>query len=195
MMAKDKTLPPDLRDSAALILSHSNREEMRKAGALYLPLAIAGVVNTIEPIDKLVKLSGDTASGRTVFMTYCMVCHQVNHTGIDFGPDLSEIGAKLSRDGLYTAILHPSAGISFGYEGYIFKLKNGNQLLGYVQSRTEDEITIKMIGGQTETHKKSEILKQQDYGKSLMTEGLPGAMGQQKFVDLVTWLSTLKKKQ
>lgn len=194
MMAKNKSLPNDLRDSAALILSHSNREEMRKAGVLYLPLASAGVVNTIEPIDKLVKLSGDTASGRTVFMNYCMACHQVNHTGIDFGPDLSEIGAKLSREGLYTAILHPSAGISFGYEGYIFKLKNGNQLVGYVQSRTEDEITIKMIGGQTEVHKKKDILKQQDYGKSLMTDGLPGAMGQEKFVDLVTWLSTLKKK-
>ena len=194
MMAKNKTLPGDLRDSAAVILSHSNREEMRQEGAVYLPPVNAGVVNTIAPMDKLVQLSGDTAAGRVVFMTYCMACHQVNHQGIDFGPNLSEIGSKLSKEGLYTAILLPSAGISFGYEGYIFRLKNGNRLVGYVQSQTEDDVTIKMIGGQTEKHSKADILVKKDYGKSLMTEGLPGAMGQQKLVDLVSWLSTLKKK-
>jgi putative heme-binding domain-containing protein len=194
MMAKNRTLPGDLRDSAAVILSHSNREEIRKEGVVYLPPVNAGVASAIAPIDKLVSLSGDTAAGRMVFMTYCMSCHQVNHQGIDFGPNLSEIGSKLSKEGLYTAILLPSAGISFGYDGYIFRLKNGNRLVGYVQSQTENDVTIKMIGGQTEKHSKVEILEKKGYGKSLMTEGLPGAMGQQKFVDLVSWLSTLKKK-
>jgi len=114
--------------------------------------------------------------------------------GINFGPNLSEIGSKLSAEAMYTAILQPSAGISFGFEGYIFKLKNGTQLLGYIASQTEDEITVKMIGGQSQKVKKSEIASKSDYGKSLMTEGLPQAMGQQKLVDLVAYLATLKKK-
>jgi putative heme-binding domain-containing protein len=150
--------------------------------------------NTIEPVEKLVKLSGDAASGNKVFIAYCTSCHRVNNTGINFGPDLSEIGTKLSKEALYTAILKPSAGISFGYEGYIFKLKNGSQLTGYIASQTENEITIKMPGGQSQTYKKAGIVNKTDYGKSLMTEGLPQAMGQQKFVDLVEYLSTLKTK-
>ena len=39
-------------------------------------------------------------------------CHQVNGKGINFGPDLSEIGGKLSKQGLYESILDPSATVS-----------------------------------------------------------------------------------
>ncbi|MEO6963224.1 MAG: hypothetical protein ABIY90_14710, partial [Puia sp.] len=68
------------------------------------------------------------------------------------------------------------------------------ELPGYVASETSDEISIKLMGGITEKHKKSDIAEKKPYGKSLMTEGLPQAMGQQKFVDLVEYLTTLKKK-
>jgi putative membrane-bound dehydrogenase-like protein len=194
LMAKNKTLPEDLRDSTAVILANSNRDVMRKEAGIVLPPVLAGSIHTIAPIDKLLKLPGDVASGNTVFMSYCMACHQVNNKGVNFGPNLSEIGSKLSKEALYAAILQPSAGISFGYEGYIFQLKNGSRLVGYIESQTTDEITIKMIGGQSEKHKKTDIVEKKDYGKSLMTEGLPQAMGQQKFIDLVEYLSTLKKK-
>ncbi|MDR3711577.1 MAG: c-type cytochrome [Puia sp.] len=193
-LAKTKKLPDDLRDSAAVVLANSNREEMRNQAKIYLPAVNTGGGNTIDPVEKLVKLSGNAEGGSKVFAAYCTACHQVNNTGINFGPNLSEIGSKLSKEALYTAILQPSAGISFGYEGYIFKLSNGSQLVGYIASQTNEEISIKTIGGQVEKHKKSEITEKKDYGKSLMTEGLPQAMGQEKFVDLVEYLSTLKKK-
>ena len=193
-LAEDKKLPEDLMDSTAVILAHSNRDEMRKQAGIVLPAVNTGGGNTIDPINKLVRLSGNAEAGSKVFTAYCAACHQVDNVGINFGPNLSEIGSKLSKEALYTAILHPSAGISFGYEGYLFKLKNGSRLLGYIASQTADEITIKMIGGQSEKHKKSEIVSKKDYGKSLMTEGLPQAMGQGKFVELVEYLSTLKKK-
>ena len=41
----------------------------------------------------------------------CSKCHQINGTGTDFGPNLSEIGAKLAKKALYETILDPSAGI------------------------------------------------------------------------------------
>jgi putative heme-binding domain-containing protein len=193
-LAKDHKLSPDLEAIAATVLSNSNRDAMRRSAAKYLKGAAPAVENTIAPIKELVAGKGDPAAGSTVFMSYCSVCHQVNQKGVHFGPDLSEIGSKLSKEALYAAVLKPSEGISFGFEGFTFKLKNGSTLLGYVESQTDDEITIKMIGGQSEKHKKSEILEKKDYGQSLMPEGLPQAMGQQKFVDLVEYLSALKKK-
>ena len=55
--------------------------------------------------------------------------------------------AKLSKDGLWEAILHPSAGISFGYEGWDLKMKDGTQYSGIISSKTETDIEIKMPGG------------------------------------------------
>jgi hypothetical protein len=46
-----------------------------------------------------------------------------------------EIGGKLAKEGQYLAILHPDAGISFGYEGWDIKLKDGTQLVGIVASK------------------------------------------------------------
>ena len=193
-LAEHKKLPEDLRDSTALILANSERDSIRRQAALYLPAVNIAGGNTIEPVSKLLTLTGNADAGSKVFASYCTSCHQVNNVGINFGPNLSEIGSKLSAEALYTAILQPSAGISFGFEGYIFKLKNGTQVLGYIASQTENEITVKMIGGQSQQLKKSEIASKSDYGKSLMTEGLPQVMGQQKLVDLVAYLSALKKK-
>jgi putative membrane-bound dehydrogenase-like protein len=193
-LQKNKKLPSDLQDSASAILMNSNRVTMRQSAAPYFKSLAPVKVNTIEPIEDLVKLKGDAVSGKTVFASYCTSCHQVNNAGVNFGPNLSEIGSKLSKEALYAAILKPSEGISFGFDGFIFKLKSGVQLLGYVASETSDEVSIKMIGGITEKHKKTEITEKKPYGRSLMTEGLPEAMGQEKFVDLVEYLGTLKKK-
>ena len=191
-LIKNKKLPADLLDTTVLILAHSNRQTIRAEAGKYGNISSVAKSNAIEPIDKLIKLSGNGPNGNKVFITYCSSCHRINNAGVNFGPDLSEIGTKLSKEALYTAILKPSAGISFGYEGYIFKLKNGSQLIGYIASQTETEITIKMPGGQSETYKKAEIVSKTDYGKSLMTEELPEAMGQQNFLDLVEYLSSLK---
>ncbi len=193
LLAKTKKLPDDLKDSTAVILAGSGREKVREEAGKWLGIVSAGG-NTIDPAEKLLKIPGDVVAGSAVFLSYCTACHQVNNKGIPFGPNLSEIGSKLSKEALYTAILQPSAGISFGYEGYILHLKNGSQLVGYIASQTEDEITVRMIGGQTEKIKKTDIAEKKEYGKSLMTEGLPQAMGQQKFVDLLEYLSTCKKK-
>src|SRR5690606_41512261 len=66
-------------------------------------------------------------------------CHLAAGTGIEFGPELSDIGNKLSKQFLYSNIIYPSAGINFGYEGYSFKMKDGKTYTGYILSRTEDE--------------------------------------------------------
>ena len=146
------------------------------------------------PVATLIATKGNVDSGAIAFTTYCATCHQVKGKGIAFGPDLSEIGTKLPKEALYTAILKPSAGISFGFDGYTFKLKNGTELTGYIASQTEDDITIKMIGGVSEKHTKKEIVSKTAFEKSLMPEGLGEGIGASQLVNLVEYLSSLKKK-
>ena len=149
---------------------------------------------SLQPVTALVKFSGNSENGKNMFINTCASCHQVNNNGINFGPDLSEIGAKYGKEGLYQNVLNPDAGIAFGYEGYVFKTKDGNQVLGYITSETKEDLSVKMIGGTVVKIKKNDVVSKKPYGHSLMPAGLVSGMKQQEVVDLIEYLSVLKKK-
>ena len=193
-LAKSGKLLADEHSEAAEILSHAYRPEIRDSAKVYLKMDDGGQ-HQLPPVSQLVALHGDARNGAQVFKNYCATCHQVNGEGTDFGPKLSEIGSKLSKEALYTAIITPSAGISFGFDGYVFTLKDGTTRLGYISNETADEVTVKMIGGASEQIKKSAIAEKKPYGSSLMPATIAQSMSQQQLVDLVEYLTTLKKGQ
>ena len=147
------------------------------------------------PIAELATRRGDPAMGEEVYAQLCATCHVVGGEGIDFGPALSEIGDKLPKEALYRSIIHPSEGISFGYEGYLVKLKDGSQAVGYVASETEDAIELRMAGGVTARYEKAEIESRTQLDRSLMPDGLYQAMTEQDLVDLVQYLTTLRRDE
>src|SRR5205085_10216611 len=124
----------------------------------------------------------------------CIGCHRVNKEGVDFGPALSEIGTKLAKEAIYESILDPSSGISFGFEGWQIQLKNGDEVAGLITSESPDEIVVKTQTGISTKYKKADIAKRTKSAISMMPSGLQQAMSQQDLVDLVDYLSTLKKK-
>jgi putative heme-binding domain-containing protein len=192
-LLKKEQLPKEVTTAAVEIFKNAHRQEVREAAAKYLDLA-PETKGKLPEVAALLKMKGNAKDGAAVFEMYCTACHVVNGKGIDFGPNLSEIGSKLSAEAMYKAILTPSEGISFGYEGYNFRLTNGTTLSGYIASETEKEITIKLIGGVSEKHQKTEIAEKKPHTISLMPEGLGESMGAQKLTDVVAYISTLKKK-
>ena len=146
-------------------------------------------------IGKLLAQNGDLKSGQVHFKQYCSSCHQVNQEGIAFGPDLSEIGNKLGKDALYGAIVYPSAGISHGFEGEMIQLDDGIVYSGYVLSENEQTISLRIMGGLTQTISKSGIEKRNKMNQSLMTGGLHLALGEDKLIDLVEYLTSLKNAE
>lgn len=187
-----KAVPPEIDSIAANVLLHASRKEVRtKAMALFKTGNNKGTA--LAPIAQLAALKGDPGEGKTVFNTYCASCHRVHKEGTDFGPDLSEIGGKLAKEAIYKAIITPDDGISFGYDGYTFTLKNGKEILGYITSETAGEVAVKVIGGAVEKIPAADILSRKAYAHSLMPSGLATAMPQAQLVDLVAYLSGLKK--
>jgi putative heme-binding domain-containing protein len=71
-------------------------------------------------------------------------------------------------------------------------MKDGKTYTGYILSRTEDEITIKMMGGTQKTLEFQDITEQEALEQSLMTQGLANVMPEADLVDLVAYLETLK---
>jgi putative heme-binding domain-containing protein len=195
-LAKEDQLPADVKLAAASALNLAPWPNVKKSAAELLPLPQSKNAEPLPPISELLKRTGDPKHGQEIFESQtaaCSTCHQVNGKGAEIGPNLSEIGTKLGKDALYESILDPSAGIAFGYEGWSIELKNGDEAFGLITSETGDEITVKTQTGIVSKYKKSEIAKRQKMATSIMPTGLQLTMSAQDLVDLVTYLSSLKK--
>jgi putative membrane-bound dehydrogenase-like protein len=191
----EKKLPDSVKTTAALALSRSTDAGLRNQAAKELPLPAALGAEKFPPLADLMKLRGDAAKGQAMFMQAgCVACHQVKGQFINFGPDLTEIGSKLSREGLFTAILYPSAAVEHSYGGVQVTTREGGSIMGYVISETADDLTLKIAGGAAYPIKKTNIQKREEMKDSLMPPGLAGAIGPSGLADLVDYLASCVKR-
>jgi putative heme-binding domain-containing protein len=192
-LAKDKKIPEDLQTTAAGVFQTAYRSNIREDGAKYLKLPGSKEGTPLPSITVLVEKKGNASHGKTVFQNLCSNCHQVNKEGVNFGPGLSEIGDKLSKDALFSSILYPDQGISFGYEAYTIKLKDGSTAFGRIVSETADKLDLQYIGTQ-QTISKTDIVAKTKLETSLMPGNLQSSMSEEDLVDLVSYLETLKRE-
>ena len=120
-------------------------------------------------------------------------CHQVNGEGKNVGPDLSEIGKKLSREAVFESILYPSASISHNFETYIVETKKGTTANGLLVSKTAEEIAIKDAESIVRTFKMAEVESVAKSAVSLMPADLHQAITTQELTDVVEYLLTLRE--
>ncbi len=193
-LLKEKKVPQDLVASTVAGVSRAWRKSVRNEAASYLPGAKATAGKQLPAMSELLAMKSKPENGIAVFKQNCAICHQINGEGMDFGPKLSEIGSKLPKEGQYLAILHPSAGISFGYEGWELKMKDGSTLTGIISSKTETDIDLKYPGGGTQRVKTKDVKSMKQLADSMMPAGLQENMSTQELVDLVEYLASLKKK-
>ena len=142
------------------------------------------------PIELLLAAKPDASKGKAVFQKAgCIACHIVQGEGFDFGPELSDIGNKLSSEQLFEAILKPNQNISLGYEGVNVALKDGTQLIGFVTSESKTILSLRIPGGLRKDVPKADIKTRTAMNASLMPAGLEAVISPQELVDLVGWLS------
>ena len=193
---KQKKVPADLIPDVVASVAGAWRGSVRSEAATYLPNN--GAKTNAKPaptMKELAALQPNRDAGYRIFVSTCSVCHQINNTtGNDFGPKLSEIGSKLPKEGLLEAIVHPSAGISYGYEGWNIKMKDGSSLSGIIASKTETDIDLKMPGGNRKQIKTADVLAMNQMKESMMPEGLYQSMSTQDMANLLDYLEGLKKK-
>ena len=193
--ARDGKLPNEVRFIAGSALRSNRKDEIRKAANELFPSPKSLGKEPVPPLAELVTRNGDAGSGEKLFKTTgtCANCHQVRGQGKVVGPDLTEIGSKLTREAMYVSILDPSAGISHNFESYSALLESGQVIVGLMVSQTDDKVTLKDAQGIERVMPKSEIeqLKKQD--KSLMPENLIEALSTKDLVDVVEYMLTLKK--
>lgn len=193
-LLKTGAIKGDYKAAAVQGVSGAWRKQIRQEAASYLDGGAEMGSKKLPPMTELLVMNGDATKGGNVFKTNCSVCHQVNGEGQDFGPKLSEIGSKLPKEAQYLAILHPDAGISFGYEGWEVKFKDGSTMSGIISSKTETDLQMKFPGGAVSNYKMADVVSMKKMDSSMMPSGLQEAMSTQELVDLVEYLASMKKK-
>ena len=193
-LLRSKKVPGELIADLVYGVRDAWETSLRNEAASYLPKTASVTAKAAPTIAELTLLKGDANAGKTIYAAKCMLCHKINNEGSDFGPALTEIGSKYPPEGLLNAIVDPSAGISFGYEGWEIKTKDGSTLTGIIAGKTASEIELKSPGGNRKKIKTSDITSKKELKQSMMTEGLYAGMSNQDVANLLAYLSGLKNK-
>jgi putative heme-binding domain-containing protein len=193
----EKTLPVDLNFSVGNLLHVSPNPASRALAAARFPLPTVADGNSLPPLQELVAQAGNVRRGSTVFRTKgtCAACHKVAGEGKEVGPDLTEIGSKLSKEAIYVSILDPNAGISHNYENYEIITQSGQIETGLLLDRSGNNIEIKNAEGLVRSFRDSDIESIRKLEVSLMPVGLQQKLTEEELVDLVEYLARLKTKQ
>ena len=193
--ARDGELDARLKEAAAAALHASRNPDVRKQAQSLFPLPPAKDDQPLPPIDVLMARKGNVARGKEIFATTgtCATCHIVNGQGKEVGPNLSEIGDKLSRQAFFQSILFPSAAISHNYESYAVQTADGEVVTGLLVSRTADAVSIKSSDSIVRTFKTDAIDAFAMQEISLMPADLQKVMSADDLIDVVAYLTTLKK--
>lgn len=193
-LAKGQKLPGEAKVMVGPILRLVKDQAIRE-GAMELFPERKSAQSNLPPVSELVKRRGDVERGKGLFAgkATCSQCHIVQQQGKNVGPDLSEIGTKLSREAMYVSILEPSAGISHNFEAYVAVQDDGEVITGLLISQSEEKVVLRdakgidreLIRNDLERFEKSEV--------SLMPANLEQTLDEQGLVDLVDYLMSLKK--
>ena len=193
-MAKAGELTGALPQAAALAISACPWGDIRQAAADVLPLPKGRGGEKLPPLADLIKRSGSAEKGKGVFagVGTCAKCHVVQGEGKMVGPDLSGIGAKLSREALYESILAPSVAISHNYEAWTALTKDGRAITGLLVSKTPQQVVIRGADGVDATVAGDDLEELIRQPVSLMPADLASTLSAEELVDVVTWLETLR---
>ena len=172
-------------------------QEALKQGGVYDPDKVVNTSVTVPEESKerkvnvadVMKLTGDAATGKATIMR-CVMCHQVNGIGPDYGPALKGWGTAQAREAIIKSIVEPSADIAHGFAGTEIVLTDGKVIHGLFTPG--DPASIKSTGGTTQLLPKKKIQKQSAMKRSLMLSADQLGLSPQDVADIAAYMQSWK---
>ncbi len=147
------------------------------------------------PLAQAAVKKGDPIAGRAVYESgkgACIACHKIGDKGQELGPNLTKIGGIRAERELVESILFPSYNIARDYDLNSFQLTDGSSVLGLIQARSAEGVTVKEASGQVRLLPNEAIASSTQLTTSLMPAGLDGMLSEKELVDLVAYLRSLR---
>jgi putative heme-binding domain-containing protein len=187
-LAAEKKLPDELYSHVETLLSGNENAAVRMQASGYFSDSRGAKDFSVNAISKL---PATPSAGRSVFENNCASCHRIKNTGVEIGPDLTGIKNKFDRENLLEAIIHPDAGIVFGYEAWTIILTDGQSFFGFLLADAEKTVTIRDLAGKNHVIETSRIRSRKKQERSLMPSPAALGLSEQDLAGLAEYLMTV----
>lgn len=137
-------------------------------------------------VEDVIKLTGDVKRGSSLIMR-CVMCHQINDQGVEFGPSLQGWGLSQPTEVIAQALIQPSKDIAHGFDGMEIVTKDGVKIHGLVLAEGE-VLIVRSMGGQTQFVPKNRIASRKKLDRSMMLSAAQLGLSAQDVADLVAYL-------
>ncbi len=131
---------------------------------------------------------GNRINGKAVYQRVCANCHRHGKEGIKFGPELTGLGDRMSKEHIIRSILWPNEEISKGYETIMVIDSDGVPTSGFILEETDQKVVLGIKDGKKKEILKDDIEERADKKASSMPEGLTETISPGEFLDLLAFL-------
>lgn len=160
--------------------------ETAKLTSIVTPPAVPSSIK----LDEVLKLQGNAQNGGQL-VTRCVMCHQFNGQGVEFGPNLDGWGRSQPTEIVAQALIEPSKDIAHGYDGVELTLNDGTAIHGMLL--TEGKIMIiRSMGGQNQFVPQSRVKSRRKLDRSMMLSATQLGLSAQDVADIVAFLRSGK---
>jgi putative membrane-bound dehydrogenase-like protein len=119
----------------------------------------------------------------------CATCHRIGERGINFGPNLTNLGDRLQAKFIVQAMLEPNAVITEGFSAHVVEAAGANYF-GMLLSSGKT-LKLGLVGGQTVELAADTITKHETLPVSPMPS-FSAVLGPQDVADITAWLLAQK---
>jgi putative membrane-bound dehydrogenase-like protein len=172
------------------MLRHSDDGVRKQAKALF-PAVASDRQKIISSYHDAASRRGDVTRGKEVFRSACSGCHRIGNTGSEVGPNLVDLGGRLTKGYMLTQILDPNANIAGGYEEYIIETVDSRTVTGIMVEDSATSVALRRKGGDQDTVLRSNIARMRAGTVSAMPEGMEREINPQQMSDLLEYLQSL----
>ncbi|MEX2112912.1 MAG: PVC-type heme-binding CxxCH protein [Pirellulales bacterium] len=131
-------------------------------------------------------------NGKQMFtVANCVACHKLDNVGAQFGPDLTQLDAKLQSLDVLKELIDPSARINEKYQSYVFELESGKVLTGLVLEETPTLVRVienPLAKADAVELKPTDIAARHKSTSSIMPKGLLDKLSRDEILDLIAYV-------
>jgi putative heme-binding domain-containing protein len=190
-------LPAEVRQEVIAAANAHSDSQIRDLFERFVPdeQRVKRLGSVIKP-EQVLALAGEATRGKELFFksgaASCASCHRVGQQGTAVGPDLNDVGKRLSRAEILESILEPSKKIDPKFVAYVCETKAGQFHQGLLVERSDREVVLRCADNKEVRLPTTQVERLAPQSKSLMPELLLRDLTAEQAADLLAYLASLK---
>ena len=137
------------------------------------------------------KMKGDPKAGKKALESLaCIGCHNINPDDPVKATDFAKMGSRMSKDQIAEAILKPDATIADSW--VTVTMNDGTPHMGTLISKDDTKVVVNNIAGIGTSLNATDVKSIEKQTSTLMGPGLANDLSLQQFVDMISYLHSLK---